>query len=125
MAAIISGGVSYFWPENFDFEITRRMNVFQPEGVDAEGHQLTEKPSETDTQSDNKQTADANSIEVSLEKGTGVAHVHNDASDETLYKDFILSVQLTIGLFVLWVESSHNVSVTLIVLVACVYSCLA
>ncbi|KAF9015942.1 hypothetical protein BDZ89DRAFT_1076029 [Hymenopellis radicata] len=45
--------------------------------------------------------ADVNSVEVSLEKGPGVAHVHNDASDETLYKDFILSVRLTIGLFVL------------------------
>ncbi|KAF9027761.1 solute symporter family transporter [Hymenopellis radicata] len=101
MAAIISGGVSYFWPENFDFEITRRMNVFQPVGVDADGHQLTEKRSGTDMQSDNKLTTDVNSVEVSLEKGSGVAHVHNDASEETLYKDFILSVRLTIGLFVL------------------------
>ncbi|PBK80257.1 hypothetical protein ARMGADRAFT_1092443 [Armillaria gallica] len=68
MAAIISGIISYVWPEDFDFEIARRMKIFQPEGTDAEGH-----------------------ADVDMEKGV---HAHNDASDDGLYKDFIFSVRL-------------------------------
>ncbi|SJK98572.1 related to DUR3-Urea permease [Armillaria ostoyae] len=91
MAAIISGIVSYVWPEDPDFEITRRMNTFQPEGTDAAGH-----ADAADTYSAHEKRIDTNVSEVDMEKGV---HVHNDASDDDLYKDIIFSVRLTIGLF--------------------------
>ncbi|PBK67370.1 hypothetical protein ARMSODRAFT_988957 [Armillaria solidipes] len=91
MAAIISGIVSYVWPEDFDFEITRRMNTFQPEGTDAAGH-----VDAADTDPAHEKRINTNVNEVDMEKGV---HVHNDASDDDLYEDFIFSVRLTIGLF--------------------------
>ncbi|KAJ7444730.1 hypothetical protein FB451DRAFT_1413116 [Mycena latifolia] len=38
IAAIISMIATFIWPDDFDFEITRRMNAFQPEDADAMGH---------------------------------------------------------------------------------------
>ncbi|KAK0458801.1 solute symporter family transporter [Desarmillaria tabescens] len=83
MAAIISSIVSHVWPENFDFDITRRMNTFQPEDTDAEGH-----VDAVETDSAHETRIDTNVSEVDMEKGV---HVHNDASDDDMYKDFIFS----------------------------------
>ncbi|KAJ7485761.1 solute symporter family transporter [Mycena latifolia] len=101
IAAIISLSATFLFPDDFDFEITRRMNAFQPEDADAVGHvakQLDETSSDEKVSPSGK--ADAFAVDSSLEKGDGV-HVQNDASDPVLYKDFVLSVWLTIGLFVL------------------------
>lgn len=92
LATIISGIVSYRWPEDFDLEITRRMNTFQPEDADAEGH-----VDAAEIDSGDEKRIDTNVSEVDMEKGV---HVHNDASDDDLYKDSIFSVRLTISLFV-------------------------
>ncbi|KAJ7445199.1 solute symporter family transporter [Mycena galericulata] len=100
IAAIISMTTTYLFPENFDFEITRRMNAFQPE--DADGHVVNHSSEVT---SDEKVPAGADAdietfpVDSSMEKSENV-HVQNDTSDAALYKDFILSVWLTIGLFV-------------------------
>lgn len=102
ISAIISGVVSFFFPENFDFEITRRLNAFQPEDVDAEGHHHTTEPTARladDASMSEEKKADSTTVgEVGLEKGDGI-HVENDVSDEQLYRDFIKSVWVTIGLF--------------------------
>ncbi|KAJ7785237.1 solute symporter family transporter, partial [Mycena maculata] len=104
IAAIISMTTTFLFPEDFDFEITRRMNAFQPEDSDAEGH-VAKRSDEPSSDEKDPPSADVETfaVESSLEKGDS-AHVHNDASDTTLYKDFILSVWLTIGLFVVCVE---------------------
>lgn len=104
IAAIISMTTTYLFPEDFDFEMTRRMNAFQPEDADAEGH-VAKHTSEAASDEKVPPSADAEKFpgESSLDKGDHV-HVQNDASNAALYKDFILSVWLTIGLFVGWVE---------------------
>ncbi|KAJ6570850.1 solute symporter family transporter [Mycena vulgaris] len=100
ISGIISMGSTFLFPDDFDFEITRRMNAFQPEDADAEGHVAKHTD---ETASDEKVPAsgkaDTFAVDASLEKGDG-GHVQNDAPDAVLYKDFILSVWLTIGLFV-------------------------
>ncbi|KAJ7512988.1 solute symporter family transporter [Mycena galericulata] len=102
IAAIISMTTTYLFPEDFDFEITRRMNAFQPEDADADGHVVNHSSEVT---SDKKVPAGADAdietfpVDSSMEKGENV-HVQNDTCDAALYKDFILSVWLTIGLFV-------------------------
>lgn len=85
------------------------MNTFQPEDTDAAGYVVHEvAPSENDSATDEKEERKGSKersdvAEVNnLEKGDGV-HVQNDATDEKLYKDFVLSVWLTIALFCLCV----------------------
>ncbi|KAJ7126334.1 urea transporter [Mycena epipterygia] len=97
IAAIISMTTTFLFPDDFDFEITRRMNAFQPEDADAEGH--VAKHTDEASSDEKIGKADTFPADSSLEKGDSV-HVQNDASDAVLYKDFILSVWLTIGLFV-------------------------
>lgn len=96
IAAIISMSTTYLFPDNFDFEITRRMNAFQPEDTDAQDTFDEEKVS------DGNKTG-VSVADVTLAKGDG-AHAQNDASDAVLYKDFIFSVWLTFGLFALCVS---------------------
>ncbi|KAJ7153257.1 solute symporter family transporter [Mycena filopes] len=95
IAAIISMSTTFLWPADFDFEITRRRNAFQPEDSDAEGHVAKEKDV-GEVSTDEKAPSP---IEADEEKAMDV-YVKNDVSSEVLYKDFILSVWLTIGLFV-------------------------
>ncbi|KAJ7667142.1 Sodium:solute symporter family-domain-containing protein [Mycena rosella] len=101
IAGIISMSTTFLFPDDFDFEITRRMNAFQREDVDAEGHvakHLDGASSDEKVPPGGKE--DTLAIDSSLENSDG-AHVQNDASDAVLYKDFVLSVWLTIGIFVL------------------------
>ncbi|THV04712.1 solute symporter family transporter [Dendrothele bispora CBS 962.96] len=92
ISAIISGIWSYLSPENFDFEITRRMNAFIPEDADVVG--------EGDVPRIEKDE-DAKDPCTDPEKG-GIQSLPDDnVPDEKLYADFRLSVWLTIGLFVL------------------------
>ncbi|KAJ7064763.1 solute symporter family transporter [Mycena amicta] len=95
VAAIVSMTSTFFFPDDFDFEITRRMNAFQPEDADAEGR-VRKASDEDEMVSDEKVPEDA--VENRLR--SDFIHVENDASNEVLYKDFILSVWLTIGIFV-------------------------
>ncbi|KAJ7244056.1 solute symporter family transporter [Mycena rebaudengoi] len=90
IAAIISMSTTYLFPDNFDFEITRRMNAFQPEDTHAQDTFDEEKVS------DGNKTG-VSVADVTLAKGDGT-HAQNDASDAVLYKDFIFSVWLTFGL---------------------------
>lgn len=102
IAAIISMTTTFLFPDDFDFEITRRMNAFQPEDADAEGHVAKQIDEASSDEKSGK--ADTFPADSSLEKGDSV-HVQNDASDAVLYKDFIISVWLTIGIFVVCVQS--------------------
>ncbi|KAE9404653.1 solute symporter family transporter [Gymnopus androsaceus JB14] len=99
IAAFISGLSSYLFPENFDFDITRRLNAFQPEDADAAGHVGNTSPS-SDTNSVDDEKQGARNLDSDSEKGqVQVKYVENDVSDEKLYADFKLSVWLTIALF--------------------------
>ncbi|KAJ6615145.1 Sodium:solute symporter family-domain-containing protein [Mycena sp. CBHHK59/15] len=104
IAAIISMTSTYFFPDDFDFEITRRMNAFQPEDADTESRvaKHADESSDDDKAPEGKEVR-AYAVDSSLEKGGGDddVHVQNDASNAVLYKDFVLSVWLTVGLFVL------------------------
>ncbi|KAJ7907573.1 solute symporter family transporter [Mycena leptocephala] len=98
IAAIISMTTTFLFPEDFDFEITRRMNAFQPEDADAEGH-VAKDSDEASVGEKTPSGEKADTFALDPEKGDNV-HVQNDASYEVLYKDFVLSVWLTIGIFV-------------------------
>ncbi|KAJ6536883.1 solute symporter family transporter [Mycena capillaripes] len=98
IAAIISMVSTFLYPDDFDFEVTRRMNAFQPQGADAEGH--VAKDSDAASEEEKAPPGEkGDALPVDSEKGDGV-HVQNDASNTVLYKDFVLSVWLTIGIFV-------------------------
>ncbi|KAF7325696.1 hypothetical protein MKEN_00419700 [Mycena kentingensis (nom. inval.)] len=78
IAALISMLSTYFFPEDFDFEVTRRMNAFQPEDADAKGH-ITERHSEErEKEKEGAVGKDTSSLDV--------LHVENDAPNEILYK---------------------------------------
>jgi hypothetical protein len=104
IAAIISMTTTFLFPEDFDFEITRRMNAFQPEDADAEGH-VAKDSDEASVGEKTPSGEKADTFALDPEKGDNV-HVQNDASYEVLYKDFVLSVWLTIGIFVVCVQFS-------------------
>ncbi|KAJ7794427.1 solute symporter family transporter [Mycena olivaceomarginata] len=95
IAAIVSMATTFLFPDNFDFEITRRKNAFQPEDDEtkesaAQDGDHEEKPLPEDLKDDLAQDS---------ETAHGV-QVQNDVPDAVLYKDFVLSVWLTIGIFV-------------------------
>ncbi|KAJ7819577.1 solute symporter family transporter [Mycena olivaceomarginata] len=95
IAAIVSMTTTILFPDNFDFEITRRKNAFQPEDDEtkesaAQDGDHEEKPLPEDLKDDLAQDS---------ETAHGV-QVQNDVPDAVLYKDFVLSVWLTIGIFV-------------------------
>ncbi|KAJ7347324.1 solute symporter family transporter [Mycena albidolilacea] len=95
IAAIVSMTTTFLFPANFDFETTRRKNAFQPEDEEtkesaAQDADHEEKPLPEDLKDDLAQDS---------ETAHGV-QVQNDAPDAVLYKDFVLSVWLTIGIFV-------------------------
>ncbi|TRM56000.1 solute symporter family transporter [Schizophyllum amplum] len=94
IAGAIAGLTSWLWPEHFDFEVSTH------EMGSADGS--TEK--EADTEKAVKDPALVTEKGASdVEKGASDAdsiHVQNDATDAELYADFILSVRLTIALFV-------------------------
>jgi hypothetical protein len=99
IAAIVSMTTTILFPDNFDFEITRRKNAFQPEDDEtkesaAQDGDHEEKPLPKDLKDDLAQDS---------ETAHGV-QVQNDAPDAVLYKDFVLSVWLTIGIFVVFVN---------------------
>ncbi|KAJ7039002.1 solute symporter family transporter [Mycena alexandri] len=89
IAAIISMTTTFLWPADFDFNITRRKNAFQPEDANAEEH----------VEKDSDQTSTDEKLSSPMEKESDDVYAKNDASDAVLYKDFILSVWVTVGLF--------------------------
>ncbi|KAF7326735.1 hypothetical protein MVEN_02592400 [Mycena venus] len=97
IAAIISMATTFLFPEEFDFEITRRRNAFQPEDAEKDADQVStdEKASPRDG------NADGLALDSDLKgEDEDGAYVQNDAPTAVLYKDFVLSVWLTIGIFV-------------------------
>ncbi|KAF7337178.1 hypothetical protein MVEN_02155900 [Mycena venus] len=93
----ISMATTFLFPEDFDFEITRRRNAFQPEDAEKDVDQVStdEKASPRDG------NADGLALDSDLKgEDEDGAYVQNDASTAVLYKDFVLSVWLTIGIFV-------------------------
>ncbi|CAK5262103.1 unnamed protein product, partial [Mycena citricolor] len=100
IAAIISMSTTFLFPDNFDFEITRRMNAFRAEDAVAAAAQESVGGDVSEEGEEVKGTVDAKAAvsEAVLEKGSVKAE---DDSDEKLYQDFLLSVWLTIGIFVM------------------------
>lgn len=103
IAAIVSMTTTFLFPDNFDFDITRRKNAFQPE---EETKEETKESAAQDADHEEKPLPEDLKDELAQESET--AHgvqVQNDAPDAVLYKDFVLSVWLTIGIFVVFVNS--------------------